>query len=71
MILVFATLGVIISAALTGAGMHYLSGWTWQSAALFGIMISATDPVSVIATFKEAGVQGRLRLLVEAEKFVQ
>ena len=66
-ILVFATLGVIISAALTSAGMHCLSGWTWQSAALFGILIAATDPVSVIATFKEAGVQGRLRLLVEAE----
>src|SRR5271157_3795433 len=66
-ILVFATLGVILSAALTSAGMHVLSGWTWQSAALFGILIAATDPVSVIATFKEAGVQGRLRLLVEAE----
>ena len=66
-ILVFATIGVILSAALTSAGMHFLSGWTWQSAALFGILISATDPVSVIATFKEAGVQGRLRLLVEAE----
>ncbi|MGA7193804.1 MAG: sodium:proton antiporter [Anaerolineales bacterium] len=66
-ILVFATVGVIISAALTSAGMHFLSGWTWQSAALFGILIAATDPVSVIATFKEAGVHGRLRLLVEAE----
>ena len=30
-------------------------------------MLAATDPVSVIATFKEAGVEGRLRLLVEAE----
>ena len=66
-ILVFATLGVIVSATLTGVGMHFLSGWTWQSAALFGILIAATDPVSVIATFKEAGIHGRLRLLVEAE----
>ncbi len=66
-ILVFATIGVIVSAGLTGVGMHYLSGWTWQSAVLFGVLIAATDPVSVIATFKEAGVQGRLRLLVEAE----
>ncbi|HEY9152148.1 MAG TPA: sodium:proton antiporter, partial [Anaerolineales bacterium] len=66
-ILVFATVGVIVSAALTSAGMHFLSGWAWQSAALFGILIAATDPVSVIATFKEAGVHGRLRLLVEAE----
>ena len=66
-ILVFAVIGVILSAAATSAGMHFLSGWTWQSASLFGILIAATDPVSVIATFKEAGVQGRLRLLVEAE----
>jgi CPA1 family monovalent cation:H+ antiporter len=47
--------------------MHYLAGWGWQSAILFGVLIAATDPVSVIATFKEAGVYGRLRLLVEAE----
>jgi len=66
-VLAFATVGVIVSAALTGAGMHFLAGWTWQSAALFGVLIAATDPVSVIATFKEAGIHGRLRLLVEAE----
>jgi len=66
-ILVFATVGVILSALLTSVGMVYLAGWTWQSAALFGVLIAATDPVSVIATFKDAGVHGRLRLLVEAE----
>jgi CPA1 family monovalent cation:H+ antiporter len=66
-ILVFATIGVVFSALLTIAGMVYLAGWAWQSAALFGILIAATDPVSVIAAFKEAGVHGRLRLLVEAE----
>jgi len=66
-ILVFATVGVILSALVTYVGMVYLAGWTWQSAALFGILIAATDPVSVIATFKDAGVHGRLRLLVEAE----
>ena len=66
-ILVFATVGVILSALLTSAGMVYLAGWTRESAALFGILIAATDPVSVIATFKEAGVHGRLQLLAEAE----
>jgi monovalent cation:H+ antiporter, CPA1 family len=66
-ILTLATVGVLLSAAVTAAGMHYLAGWGWQSAILFGVLISATDPVSVIATFKEAGVHGRLRLLVEAE----
>jgi Na+:H+ antiporter len=66
-ILVFVTIGVILSALLTSIGMVYLAGWTWPSAALFGILIAATDPVSVIAAFKDAGVHGRLRLLVEAE----
>ena len=44
-----------------------MAGWDWQPALLFGVLIAATDPVSIIATFKEAKVKGRLRLLVEAE----
>jgi CPA1 family monovalent cation:H+ antiporter len=66
-ILVLATVGVCLSAGVTALGMRYLAGWEWVSALLFGVLIAATDPVSVIATFKEAGVHGRLRLLVEAE----
>jgi CPA1 family monovalent cation:H+ antiporter len=66
-IVTLAGAGVLLSAAVTAAGMHYLANWGWQSAILFGVLIAATDPVSVIATFKEAGVHGRLRLLVEAE----
>lgn len=47
--------------------MRYLAQWTWTSAIVFGVLIAATDPVSVIATFKDAGVHGRVRLLVEGE----
>ena len=61
------TVGLVLSAALTAVVMHFLIGWEWSGAVLFGALIAATDPVSVIATFKEAGVHGRLRLLVEAE----
>jgi CPA1 family monovalent cation:H+ antiporter len=61
---------VLLSAAVTAAGMHALAGWAWSAAALFGVLIAATDPVSVIATFKEAGIHGRLRLLVEAESLL-
>ncbi len=64
-VLTLATLGVVVSAGVTTLGMHYLAHWSWQAALLFGVLISATDPVSVIATFKEAGVHGRLRELVE------
>ncbi|EKU99157.1 NhaP-type Na+(K+)/H+ antiporter [Leptolyngbya sp. PCC 7375] len=66
-VLTLVTIGVLLSSGITAAGMHYLAGWEWKVAMVFGILITATDPVSVIATFKETGVQGRLRLLVEAE----
>ena len=69
-IALLATFGLALAAALTAAGMHYAVGWTWGSAAVFGVLIAATDPVSVIATFKEAGVHGRLRGLVEAESLL-
>ncbi len=67
LIVVYATIGVVLSAGVTAAFMHYVAVWSWQAAILFGVLIAATDPVSVIATFKEAKVEGRLRLLVEAE----
>lgn len=65
-----ATLGVLLAAAVTSAGMHYAVNWAWGSAIVFGVLIAATDPVSVIATFKDAGARGRLRLLVEAESLL-
>lgn len=66
-IAVLATLGVLLSACATAAGMHYLAGWQWFAALVFGVLIAATDPVSVVATFKEAKAQGRLPVLIEAE----
>jgi CPA1 family monovalent cation:H+ antiporter len=66
-VLVLATLGVVLSAGVVAAGMHYLSNWQWAGALIFGILIAATDPISVIATFKEAKAHGRLLLLVESE----
>ena len=69
-ILVLATLGVVLSACVTAAGMHFLIHWQWVGAFVFGVLIAATDPVSVIATFKEAKAHGRLRVLVEAESLL-
>lgn len=62
-----ASAGLILSALVTGMGMFYLLDWPLMAAAIFGVLIAATDPVSVIATFKEAGVKGSLRTLVESE----
>jgi CPA1 family monovalent cation:H+ antiporter len=69
-IALLATFGVALAAAVTAAGMHFVLDWDWGSAIIFGILIAATDPVSVIATFKEAQVHGRLRLLIEAESLL-
>jgi CPA1 family monovalent cation:H+ antiporter len=62
-----ATAGVLLAAGVTAAGMHYLAHWQWIDALVFGALIAATDPVSVIATFKEAKAHGRLLMLIEAE----
>ena len=69
-VVVLATLGVLMSACVTTIGMHYLARWQWLGALAFGVLISATDPVAVIATFKEAGAHGRLLVLIEAESLI-
>jgi CPA1 family monovalent cation:H+ antiporter len=62
-----ATLGAILSAAIMALGMRYFLGWPWESSLLVGILLSATDPIAVIATFRDLGVAGRLRMIVESE----
>lgn len=66
-ILTLAVLGTLTAAVFVTAGMVYGLGWPMRSALLFGVLIAATDPVAVIAMFKDNGIKGRLRLLVESE----
>ncbi len=68
--LTLAFLGVGIAAAVVAAGMHWIVGWSWIGAALFGVLIAATDPVSVIATFREMGCQPRVSMVVESESLL-
>jgi monovalent cation:H+ antiporter, CPA1 family len=35
-----------LSSSVVAAGMHFLIGWSWIGAVLFGVLIAATDPVS-------------------------
>jgi monovalent cation:H+ antiporter, CPA1 family len=65
-----ATVGVVLAATVTALGMHYLLAWEWGGAVVFGVLIAATDPVSVIATFREAKAHGRLRMLIESESLL-
>jgi CPA1 family monovalent cation:H+ antiporter len=70
LLLVLVTFGVLLAALIVAAGMHWLVGWSWLGAAFFGILVAATDPVSVIALFRDISVQPRLHLLVEAESLL-
>ncbi|WP_255587010.1 cation:proton antiporter [Hephaestia mangrovi] len=70
LLLALVTFGVAIAAIVVAGGMHWLLGWSWIGAAMFGVLISATDPVAVIAAFKAMKVQPRLHLLVEAESLL-
>jgi CPA1 family monovalent cation:H+ antiporter len=68
--LLLAFPGVAIAAATVTCGAHWIFGWSWMGAALFGTLIAATDPVSVIAAFKELKAPPRLSLVVEAESLL-
>lgn len=66
-VLLLSVLGVVISAAIVFWGVRAMLGWPAESALIFGVLIAATDPVAVIALFKDLAIQGRTKLLVESE----
>ena len=68
--LILALAGVAIAAAVVAAGMHMFVGWSWIGAALFGVLIAATDPVSVIAAFREMHCNPRVSMVVESESLL-
>jgi CPA1 family monovalent cation:H+ antiporter len=68
--LTLAFAGVAIASTVVAVGMNLIVGWSWIGAALFGVLIAATDPVSVIAAFREMGAGRRVSMVVEAESLL-
>lgn len=64
-ILVLAIPAMLVSALLVGIALHWGMGISLAAALLFGALISATDPVAVVAVFEELHVPRRLLTLVE------
>ncbi len=62
-----AFVGTLASVVLLSASFHYLLGLPATVATLLGVMLSPTDPVSVLALFKEYGVARGLQTIVEGE----
>lgn len=69
-ILTLAVPGLLISVGIVGAVVHYGLGLPPATALLFGAIICATDPVSVLALFRELGLPKRLYALVEGESLL-
>jgi CPA1 family monovalent cation:H+ antiporter len=65
-----ATVALAISAALVGLGLYFGLGISLAAALLFGALISATDPVAVVAVFRDVGVSRRLLTIVEGESLL-
>ena len=66
-ILLLAVAGVALATAITGYAIGTFLGLPLVIAMLFGALISATDPVSVIALFKDLNANKRLAVIVEGE----
>lgn len=66
-VLLFAIGGTLLGTFAVGWIVWALVGIPWLAAVAFGALISATDPVAVIAFFKSLGVDKRLSVLVEGE----
>jgi len=52
-ILALATLGVVVTTVVTGLTVHAAMGLPLLVALVFGAMVAATDPISVLAIFKD------------------
>ena len=69
-LLLLANLGVLLAALVTGYLVHWTTGLPVEIALLFGAIISATDPISVLAIFKDLRMDKRLSLIVEGESLL-
>jgi len=75
--ILLAVPGIIIALLLTAVlvivlrnyGMGF-GGWGWPMALMFGAVVSATDPVAVVALLKELGASKKLGTLIEGESLL-
>lgn len=65
-----AGVGTFVSAGVVAFATINFLEWPAPSALVFAALIAATDPVAIIAMFKDNKIHGRLRLLVESESLL-
>ena len=66
-IALLATLGVFVTAVVTGAAAHLLLGLPWVTAFLLAAVIAPTDPATLIPIFKQIKIRDRVAQTVISE----
>jgi cell volume regulation protein A len=66
-ILVLATVGVLITAAITGVAAYYLLGIPFIAALLLGSAVASTDPATLVPVFRQIKVKDRVAQTVMSE----
>jgi len=66
-IVVIATLGVIITGAITGLAAHWLLGMPPIIALLLGATLASTDPATLVPIFKQVRIRDRVAQTVMSE----
>lgn len=67
-VVLLATVGLLINTALLALPIKlFFRTWSWYTALLLGSLLSATDPVAVVALLKELGVDKCMTAMVDGE----
>jgi potassium/hydrogen antiporter len=66
-ILVISTIGVIITAAITGVAAHYILGVPFIVALLLGATLASTDPATLVPIFRQIKIRDRVAQTVMSE----
>jgi cell volume regulation protein A len=66
-IVVIATLGVVITAAITGLAAHVILGLPLLVALLLGTVLASTDPATLIPIFRQIRIRDRVAQTVMSE----
>lgn len=70
--LILAGPGVLVSTFCLGSALKFTFpyDWSWKTSLLLGGLLSATDPVAVVALLKELGAGKKLSTIIEGESLM-
>jgi len=66
-IVIIATIGVLITAAVTGLAAHYILGVPLIVALLLGAALASTDPATLVPIFRQVKIRDRVAQTVMSE----